>query len=662
MGKRRIKRHKVISSGNNKNEILLDNNSSDKDSNEDFTNVKIKIDLKEILNIINSNNLQELLKLSCFLNNYNYELLSQEQDKREKEVFVLTSNDFIISYLNLLISLNKNSEIENKIKYNIILTAIEIFSSFSDKINLKYIYNKLLSEIFYQYLLNYSKEINMINNSHNSKNLMNKITSTIFDLFQLFIDIIKEEEKINTKTGLINYDKIISVLIKEYIFNNNIDKEIKNKSELLLFSLFSNFYIEMNEKNDIKIFLSNILGKNNKVDISSFVYFISFYILINNNDLNLFSAIIQKIADFSKDINLFNNELKDFIHFLNEVFDLEKENINNINTNISDEETKHKLNSFLFNCQTIYGLFKIYNDIIENFGEEFSSEDIFLNNISTTINKFFNKSNNTIINQCFNEIFISSLIKLLNNLIENNIESFFMDNNDVVLRIKEILNEMLILILGIINNIINKLNKKLKQDNIRLLMNIIYKKLNKYKSNNDEEISLIILLLRNILEKKIINIEDIIAENNNGEELIPLDYKLLFSIFNFYMNNDYIKINIIDIIALIYSTEITNDKSWYEIIEEINNLLLTLLYNEKNIEIASHVINAFMDIYQWDDEILNKILKNSNVLTIMLNGSKNFKEKMENLYKTNEITEDAYLYISDTLTNMKRFIKYKKDI
>ena len=662
MGKRRIKRHKVISSGNNKNEILLDNNSSDKDSNEDFTNVKIKIDLKEILNIINSNNLQELLKLSCFLNNYNYELLSQEQDKREKEVFVLTSNDFIISYLNLLISLNKNSEIENKIKYNIILTAIEIFSSFSDKINLKYIFNKLLSEIFYQYLLNYSKEINMINNSHNSKNLMNKITSTIFDLFQLFIDIIKEEEKINTKTGLINYDKIISVLIKEYIFNNNIDKEIKNKSELLLFSLFSNFYIEMNEKNDIKIFLSNILGKNNKVDISSFVYFISFYILINNNDLNLFSAIIQKIADFSKDINLFNNELNDFIHFLNEVFDLEKENINNINTNISDEETKHKLNSFLFNCQTIYGLFKIYNDIIENFGEEFSSDDIFLNNISTTINKFFNKSNNTIINQCFNEIFISSLIKLLNNLIENNIESFFMDNNDVVLRIKEILNEMLILILGIINNIINKLNKKFKQDNIRLLMNIIYKKLNKYKSNNDEEISLIILLLRNILEKKIINIEDIIAENNNGEELIPLDYKLLFSIFNFYMNNDYIKINIIDIIALIYSTEITNDKSWYEIIEEINNLLLTLLYNEKNIEIASHVINAFMDIYQWDDEILNKILKNSNVLTIMLNGSKNFKEKMENLYKTNEITEDAYLYISDTLTNMKRFIKYKKDI
>ena len=193
-------------------------------------------------------------------------------------------------------------------------------------------------------------------------------------------------------------------------------------------------------------------------------------------------------------------------------------------------------------------------------------------------------------------------------------------------------------------------------------MNIIYIKLNKYKSDNDEEIYLIILLLRNILEKKIINIEDIISENNKNEELNPLDYKLLFSIFNYYMNDDYIKINIIDIIALIYSTEITNDKSWYEIIQEINNLLVTLLYNEKNIEIASHVINAFMDIYQWDDEILNKILKNSNILNIMSNGSKNFKQKMENLYKTNELTEDAYSYISETLTNMKRFIKYKKDI
>jgi hypothetical protein len=634
-----------------------ENTSSDKLNEEDDDN-QIKLDLTSMLDIINTNNSFELLKLSSFLSNYNYEILSREQDKKEKEIFVLTSSNFLLPYLNKLLSQNTNDQNEQKIKYNIISSIINIISFFSDKIDLKLIYKKILSEVFNQYLVNYIKEKN--NNILNQIN--NKIILLVFDLFQLFIDIMKEEEKINTKSNLINYDKIIDVLIKEYLFNENLDRDIKNKSELLLFSLFSNFYIEMNDKNNAKLLLNTILESTGELNISSFIYFISFYISVNNNDLNSLNIVIQKIIDFSKDIIVFNSELNDFTQFLNEVFDLDKENINNIKENISDDETKQKLNSFLFNCHTIYSLFKILNDIIENLGEDFSTDDIFLTNISTIINKLFNKSNNILINQCFNDNFISSLLKLLNNLTKNNIESFFMDNNDCILRIKENLNEMSVLILGIINNIVSKLNKKLKKDNIGLLMNIIYIKLNKYKSDNDEEIYLIILLLRNILEKKIINIEDIISENNKNEELNPLDYKLLFSIFNYYMNDDYIKINIIDIIALIYSTEITNDKSWYEIIQEINNLLVTLLYNEKNIEIASHVINAFMDIYQWDDEILNKILKNSNILNIMSNGSKNFKQKMENLYKTNELTEDAYSYISETLTNMKRFIKYKKDI
>ena len=659
MGKRRIKRHKIIGRKDN-NDLETKSNLSDKESNDKSDNINMKIDLKKFLDIINNNNSIELLKLSSFLSNYNYEILSQEQDKKEKEIFALISQDFLLQYLNLLLIRKTSDENEAKIKYNIISSIIDIFSFLNDKINMQYIFNKILSEIFHQYLLNYTKENLKSNNAVN--NIKYKTILLLFDLFQLFIDIMKEEEKINTKNNLLNYDIIISVLIKEYIFNNNLDREIKNKSELLLFSLVSNFYIEINDKNNIKLLLTNISECKNELNISSFVYFIAFYILINNGDLKLFNLIIQKIFDFSKDINLFNNELNDFILFLNQIFDLEKETSNNININLTDEETKQKLNSFLFNCHTIYSLFKIYDDIIDNFGEEFQSDDIFLTNMSNSINKFFNKSNNNILNQCFNENFIASLIKLLNNLVENSIESFLVNNNDCVLRIKENLNEMIILILGIINNIISKIYKKFKKDNIGLLMNIIYIKMNKYKSNNDEEMYLIILLLRNILEKKIINIEDIVSENNRNEELIPLDYKLLFGIFNYYMNDENIKIAIIDIVALIYSTEITNDKSWYEINQEINNLLITLLYNEKNIEIAAHVVNAFMDIYQWDDEILNKILKNSNVLNIMSNGSKTFKQKMDSLYKTNEITEDAYLYISETLTNMKRFIKYKKDI
>lgn len=659
MGKKRIKKYKINSSVKKENSESSSVNNDD-NKNEENKKIQIKIDLKFILDIINNSNPLEIIKLSSFLNTYNYDLLIQEQDKREKEIFVLTSNDFLIPYLNILIILKSKDEDMKKIKYNIISSIINIFSSFSDKINLRYIYNKVLSEIFNQCFLNYSKEFN---NNNIIDNTNYKILLLIFDLFQLFIDIMKEEENINSKSGLINYDNIISLIIKEYIFNNNIEKEIKNKSELLLFSLFSNFYIEINDKNDIKLLLNNVFGNSDIVEITPFLYFVSFYILIINGDLNSLNLIIQKIIDFSKDINIFNNEINDFTCFINEFFNLEEkqESINEINSINSDAETKRKLNSFLFNCHTIYSLFKIYNDIIENLNDEFSADDIYLTNISVNINKLFNKSNIAILNQLFNDNFISSLIKLMNNLIQNNIESAFMDNNDSILRIKENLNDMLLLILGIINNIILKLNKKIKKDDISILMNIIYIRLNNYKSNNDEEIYLIILLLRNMLEKKLINIETILIENNKNEELNPLDYKLLFSIFNYFLNDDYIKINIIDIISLIYSTEITNDKSWYEVIQEINNLLMTLLYNEKNIEISSHVINAFMDIYQWDDIILNKILKNSNVLNIMSNGLKTFKQKMENLYKTNELTEDAYSYVSETLTNMKRFIKYKKE-
>ena len=191
-----------------------ENTSSDKLNEEDDDN-QIKIDLTSMLDIINKNNSFELLKLSSFLSNYNYEILSREQDKKEKEIFVLTSSNFLLPYLNKLLSQNTNDQNEQKIKYNIISSIINIISFFSDKIDLKLIYKKILSEVFNQYLVNYIKEKN--NNTLNQIN--NKIILLVFDLFQLFIDIMKEEEKINTKSNLINYDKIIDVLIKEYLFN-----------------------------------------------------------------------------------------------------------------------------------------------------------------------------------------------------------------------------------------------------------------------------------------------------------------------------------------------------------------------------------------------------------------------------------------------------------
>ena len=110
---------------------------------------------------------------------------------------------------------------------------------------------------------------------------------------------------------------------------------------------------------------------------------------------------------------------------------------------------------------------------------------------------------------------------------------------------------------------------------------------------------------------------------------------------------DEIKINIIDIISLIYSDENKNNSNdFYLINKEINSLLKTLLYNEKNIIVIAHIINAFMDIYKWDDEILNKNLKNSEILILFKNNLNELKNRKNSLFKTNEINENENDYVN----------------
>ena len=110
---------------------------------------------------------------------------------------------------------------------------------------------------------------------------------------------------------------------------------------------------------------------------------------------------------------------------------------------------------------------------------------------------------------------------------------------------------------------------------------------------------------------------------------------------------DEIKINIIDIVSLIYSDENKNNSNgFYLINKEINSLLKTLLYNEKNIIVIAHIINAFMDIYKWDDEILNKNLKNSEILILFKNNLNELKNRKNSLFKTNEINENENDYVN----------------
>ena len=164
MGKKKGKKNKNNSKNNensiNNNNPIPNNEEEDKDTN--GKNSELKIDSKVLLDAINSNNSSTIYDLTTFLTNFNYDILCQEEDKREKEIFVITSINFLIPYLNLYFSPNLN-EYEKQIKHNIISSIINIFSNFSEnskyEINFKYIYNKILSEIFYQSFLSFINEL-----------------------------------------------------------------------------------------------------------------------------------------------------------------------------------------------------------------------------------------------------------------------------------------------------------------------------------------------------------------------------------------------------------------------------------------------------------------------------------------------------------------------
>ena len=243
------------------------------------------------------------------------------------------------------------------------------------------------------------------------------------------------------------------------------------------------------------------------------------------------------------------------------------------------------------------------------------------------------------------EIYIknSNFFIIIEFLFNFNFDSFVLKNDDKIILIKEEINEIIFNIFSIFNNILNYI-KNLK------LIDICFKFIKNYNFYNFDLISLLIIILKNLYENS-----DLIE--------YKIDYKILFSILNKFILDDEIKINIIDIVSLIYSDENKNNSNdFYLINKEINSLLKTLLYNEKNIIVIAHIINAFMDIYKWDDEILNKNLKNSEILILFKNNLNELKNRKNSLFKTNEINENENDYVNETIENMKRFIEYKKNI
>ena len=570
--------------------------------NLNLNNEKINLNLENLEKMIENKNFDEIEKISLFLSN---------NETIENEIFSL-------KFLKKFFELNFNIDLNIEIKNNIILSMINILNQ-NNSIEIKIILNEFLLKDLEKILNFYEKNSNL------------NFYENVFNLLNLIIEIISEKENFKD----FNFDEIINILIL-FVKNNN----LINFSLNSLFNLMNNFVIKINEKNNLNFFVDNFNNNNfnnNNFNNNNFIL-ILFYILISNFSkipnnkkllLNLFELIFQKT---NENYTNFKNNIINLNGKINQI--LNSENLESKNINLNFENYEKIINDY-------QNLIKTLSDIIENFTIEKNNEkENELSNLMSSILKK-NIDKNTFEKNVKN--LINIFFYIIEFLFNNFIDSFVLKDDDKIILIKEQINQIIFNIFSIFNNILNEVK------NIKLI-DICFKYINNYKLFDFEIISLLIIILRNLYENS-----DLIK--------YKIDYKILFSILNKFIFDDDLKINIIDIIALIYSDENdNNNNNFYLINKEINSLLKTLLYNEKNVIVIAHIINAFMDIYKWDDDILNQNLKNSEVLILFKNGANELKNRKNSAFKTGQINKNENEYVNETIENMERFIEYKKNI
>jgi hypothetical protein len=419
--------------------------------------------------------------------------------------------------------------------------------------------------------------------------------------------------------------------------------------------------------------LNNLFNSKDTSNIKkSSICYVLFYInLINfdyfkQNNINLLPNLIEySYTELTKD-----NSLQHFNEFTEIINKLEKEKLVVEKDNKINEETNDDIKSqaklvqdevdSLYNCLKVFqeiitsveiplGEDKNENNINQDEYEEIDDEndnneikDPFDEIVQKTLNEILSLNNYEPLKKMLNQKIMNNLSLLCD--VQNKLSDYYINESDKILLIKEELGEIEYLSLSIINNIIVKYQKFISQEYINSLYTFLGGKINNLVTDiekNEYFLSLVILTLRTLLDKY----------SGNFKNFQDSDYLNLFNIFN-KVNDNFIKCNIIDIITFCACVD-----NKFNVGGELKNIL----FNEKDIEVLSHVINAFMDIFKNDDLESNKYLKEIDIINLFGKGTNEFKNKFKIAKKENSLEQESIGYIKDTFLNMKRFIKYKQD-
>ena len=668
MGKKNLKKYKKYKKKKNLDEEEYDEKIESKNNKKWYGS--IFKDIPTLLQKLSNSSFDELNHITSILSSFEF---SNIKEPSISNIFI--SPQIISAIANLLNNDNY------QIKYNAISSLTNILICYSDTDVDKIL---ILNTDFCKYSMEIITDFKKVDKKTKEYIKQIRTLKNLLDLCMLIIDMTDSDNLINN-----NFISIIFEFLFLIINNNDlISEDLFEHINQFLGSVFSTIVIQiekMENKEYINILKTYIEKMNNlfndketSCSNKSNIGFILFYInLINydylkQNNINLLPGLIEyAFNELTKD-NIINN-LNIFSELIQSI---EKEkNLNDIemkkNEQTNDDiKAKGKIASEEIN--SLLNNLKIFQEIIttveepqsnsnpknenenninmdeyeeideDNLDSNMKNSDLFDDIIAKVLNEILSVNNYEPLKKMISQKIMNNLSLLCN--VQNKLEDYYINDNDKILQMKEALGEIEYMSLSVINNIIIKYNKFLNAEYINSLYAFLGQKMNQLLSNvrdNEYFLSLVILTLRTLLDKY----------NGNFKNFGENDYINLFNIIQ-KVNDNFIKCNVIDIISLCACVD-NNFK--------IGDELKKLLFSENDIEVLSHVINAFMDVFKNDDLESNQYLKNIGVMDLFSKAVPEFKNKFKNAKKEGKLEQESIDYCKDTFLNMKRFIKYKDD-
>ena len=668
MGKKNLKKYKKYKKKKNLDEEEYDEKIESKNNKKWYGS--IFKDIPTLLQKLSNSSFDELNHITSILSSFEF---SNIKEPSISNIFI--SPQIISAIANLLNNDNY------QIKYNAISSLTNILICYADTDVDKIL---ILNTDFCKYSMEIIKDFTKVDKKTKEYIKRTRTLKNLLDLCMLIIDMTDSDNLINN-----NFISIIFQFLFLVINNNDlISEDLFEHINQFLGSVFSTIVIQIEKmenkecSNILKTYIekmNNLFNDKetsylNKANISFILFYINLinYDYLKQNNINLLPGLIEyAFNELTKD-NIINN-LNIFSELIQSI---EKEkNLNDIeikkNEQTNDDiKAKGKIASEEIN--SLLNNLKIFQEIIttveepqsnsnpknenenninmdeyeeideDNLDSNMKNSDLFDDIIAKVLNEILSVNNYEPLKKMISQKIMNNLSLLCN--VQNKLEDYYINDNDKILQMKEALGEIEYMSLSAINNIIIKYNKFLNAEYINSLYAFLGQKMNQLLSNvrdNEYFLSLVILTLRTLLDKY----------NGNFKNFGENDYINLLNIIQ-KVNDNFIKCNVIDIISLCACVD-NNFK--------IGDELKKLLFSENDIEVLSHVINAFMDVFKNDDLESNQYLKNIAVMDLFSKAVPEFKNKFKNAKKEGKLEQESIDYCKDTFLNMKRFIKYKDD-